>query len=67
MKEMTFKEWLDKNIDKVCDDCPNLVKWRESRGEFWGAPCYEDMSECVYWEDITCPRYETYLEEELDV
>lgn len=34
----------------VCQDCgclfdsPKIIK--ESRGEFWGMPCYEDVSVC---------------------
>lgn len=35
-----------------CDDCGHLFEqgeeaiWEESRGEFWGQPCYETVSGC---------------------
>ena len=36
----------------VCLECGKTfdepVCWREGRGEFWGVPCYEDMSGCPY-------------------
>lgn len=36
----------------VCNDCgrtfEELKTWEEDRGEFWGQPCYENMSGCPY-------------------
>lgn len=35
-----------------CTECGHLfedgeeVCWKESRGEYWGSPCYEQMSGC---------------------
>lgn len=35
-----------------CDDCGHIFEegeqavWEESRGEFWGVPCYEKVSGC---------------------
>lgn len=35
-----------------CNECGNLfeegeqARWSESRGEFWGTPCSEEMSGC---------------------
>lgn len=39
-------------IDEKCPECGSnlwLRKYQESRGEYWGAPCYEDIIEkrCV--------------------
>lgn len=37
-----------------CNDCgrifdeDEIATWNESRGEFWGQPCYETMSGCPY-------------------
>ena len=37
---------------KICNDCfhvfddDEIATWRESRGEFWGMPCYETVSGC---------------------
>lgn len=27
-------------------DDDEIATWRESRGEYWGSPCYESMSGC---------------------
>ena len=35
-----------------CNDCEcefdesEIAHWKESRGEFWGQPCYEEMCGC---------------------
>lgn len=35
-----------------CNDCgavfdeEDIAHWKESRGEFWGMPCYEVMTGC---------------------
>lgn len=35
-----------------CNDCGlifdenEIAMWKESRGEFWGQPCYETMQGC---------------------
>lgn len=35
-----------------CLDCgktfEEVATWEESRGEFWGFPCYERMAGCPY-------------------
>lgn len=37
-----------------CNDCGRVFDephtWKESRGEFWGQPCYETLSGCPYCE-----------------
>ena len=34
----------------ICYNCGNefeeLISWEESRGEFWGVPCYETCYGC---------------------
>ena len=36
----------------ICLDCKHIFSeddiatWEESRGEYWGAPCYESVSGC---------------------
>lgn len=48
-----------------CMECEHLFEegeqktWKEDRGEFWGSPCYEEMSGCPlcdgeYDEAIPC-------------
>ena len=41
---------------------PKLV--RESRGEFWGVPCWEDMYYCPYCGDSCFDEYNEEDEEE---
>lgn len=65
-------------MEYMCMSCGNIFeqgeqrKWRESRGEFWGAPCYEDMSGCPicggdYAKAKKCEMCRTvHLEEELE-
>lgn len=49
-----------------CLDCDavfpedEIATWEESRGEFWGMPCYEKMCGCPY-----C--YSTSIEEYFEV
>ena len=37
---------------KICLDCwhvfedDDIATWSESRGEYWGMPCHEDMCGC---------------------
>lgn len=37
-----------------CNDCERefdedeIAHWKESRGEFWGMPCYEEMCGCPF-------------------
>lgn len=36
----------------ICLECghvfdeEDIVRWQESRGEYWGAPCYETVTGC---------------------
>ena len=60
-----------------CTDCGaifgenEIAVWEESRGEFWGDPCYETMSGCPkckgdYEEVFECNRCgEWFFEDEL--
>ena len=47
----------------ICLDCGEIFeeprKVRESRGEFWGAPCYEEWWGCPHCSGA----YEEYSEE----
>lgn len=49
----------------ICLECgrifeePKLIK--ESRGEFWGAPCYEEWPGCPF---CYCGNIEEYFEED---
>lgn len=54
-----------------CVDCGHLFEqgeeavWSESRGEFWGSPCSEEVSGCPIckggYEEVTpCEKCETY-------
>ena len=61
-----------------CIECGHLfeegeqARWRESRGEFWGTPCSEEMSGCPIckspYEEIkpcrVCGSYEHDADEE---
>ena len=62
-----------------CKECGNLFEegeqatWQESRGEFWGNPCTENMSGCPLckgnYEETSkciCCGNENFLEEELE-
>lgn len=50
-----------------CCECGRIFEeseietWKESRGEFWGQPAYEDMSGCPY---CFSTAYEEYDESE---
>ena len=47
----------------ICCDCGRIfdedevATWKESRGEYWGEPCYETMSGCP---SCQCDYVETY-------
>jgi hypothetical protein len=58
-----------------CNNCGHVFdepkRWSESRGEFWGSPCYEDMDGCPNCEESYDEAYECkicgeyFTEEEL--
>lgn len=39
----------------ICNNCGKTfdepASWRESRGEFWGSPCYETLYGCPFCGD----------------
>lgn len=51
----------------ICLDCERtfedaeLATWNESRGEFWGQPCYETLSGCPYCFSGDVQDYDEYL------
>lgn len=53
-----------------CNDCGLIFevpkRWKESRGEFWGQPAYEEVSGCphCYSGDYDEYREDDYDEEE---
>ncbi len=49
-KETLRKYAIDNNICPMCASTLSLLKWREDRGEHFGFPAYENMSE------LYCPE-----------
>lgn len=59
-------------VKLICLNCGHIFDeedttvWNESRGEFWGDPCYEPMSGCpkcrsVYAETYECDECGKYI------
>lgn len=52
-----------------CAECGNVFSedevatWEESRGEFWGMPCYEKVSGCPYCHSGAYEEYDPDAEE----
>lgn len=55
-----------------CADCgaifdeDEIAEWKESRGEFWGMPCYEKMAGCPRCFSCGIDEYDPDAEEEND-
>lgn len=53
-----------------CTECgavfdeSDLATWEESRGEFWGQPCYETLSGCPCCSCTDVINYDEYLKEQ---
>lgn len=60
-----FAEFESKTgLGGECDDCEYLHTWSEGRGEFWGAPCSEEMAECMMDDNVLeCPKFIKWLKE----
>lgn len=55
-----------------CYDCEavfeedEIATWQESRGEFWGSPCYETMTGCPFCFSGNIEEYNEEDDEEED-
>lgn len=54
----------------ICRDCEEIFyeedagSYQESRGEFWGAPCWESLMCCPYCKSDDIEEYQEEEEEE---
>ena len=57
---------IGRNLRLICNDCgesffeDECVDVRESRGEFWGMPCYETMGGCPHCKSTDLVEDEEY-------